>query len=83
MQIIKSFRDIAAAGFLLFGLLLLGIRLYESAHIYGSVLICLTQILFPILWPATLTFFIAFAVLALVYMILRIADRRKRERMEV
>lgn len=83
MNIIKALRDIAAAGFLLSGLLLLGIRLYESVHIYGSVLICLTQVLFPVLWPMTLGFFIAFAVLALIHMIVRAVDRRKRERMEV
>ena len=83
MNIVKALRDIAAAGFMLSGLLLLGIRLYESAHIYGSVLICLTQVLFPVLWPLTAGFFIAFAVLALICAIVRVADRRKRERMEV
>ena len=83
MNIIKALRDMAAAGFILSGLLLLGIRLYESAHIYGSVLICLTQVLFPVLWPATLGFLIAFAVLALILIIIRAVDRRKRERMEV
>lgn len=82
MNIIKALRDIAAAGFLLFGMLLLGIRLYEGAHIYGSILICLTQVLFPVLWPITLGFFIAFAAFALVYWIVRAYDRRKRERME-
>lgn len=82
MLVLKPLRDISVAGFLLSGLLLLGIRLYESAYIYASELVCLTQVLYPVLWPPVVFFFFASAALSLACAILRACERRRRKRME-
>ena len=51
MKTIFHLRNAALAVLLLAGGLLLGIRFYENAVLFGGDIPTVTQVIFPILWP--------------------------------